>query len=308
MGSTWQRGIVVGVDGSPQSMAAVDWAALTADRHGAPLTVLSAYVSPPANMAGTMGVSVTDLRDRANDAVERGAARLDGARPGGHGVEEQVVHGDPAQVLAQRSASADLVVVGRRGLGALDRAVLGSVSGALAAAASGPVAVIPSGAATGEPSRVVVAVSDDDADPQLDLGFAEAQQRACPLVALHVREPGLAAGLDLGGPDTQHQEAERDGVRRQVARWSEKYPSVAPTVVLGGGNPVDVLLDELGPDDVLVLGGRPHSPTAGRLRYSVADAVLRRSRNPVIVAHHQVSRHTKGDEPWTSSTRRSGGS
>ncbi|MFI2363079.1 universal stress protein [Promicromonospora sp. NPDC019610] len=287
MGSTWQRGIVVGVDGSPESMAAVDWAALTADRHGAALTVLSAYVTPPSNMAGTMGVSVADLRADAHDAVEHAAARLDGAHPGGHGVEEQVVHGDPARVLAQRSAAADLVVVGRRGLGALDRAVLGSVSGALAAAAPGPVAVVPAGAARGEPSRVVVAVSNDDAGPQLDLGFAEAHQRACPLVAVHVREPDFTGGLDFGGPDTGHQEAERDGVRRQVDRWAEKYPSVSDTVVFGGGNPVDVLLDELGPDDLVVLGGRPHSQTVGRLRYSVADAVLRRSHNPVIVAHHQ---------------------
>ena len=287
MGSTWQRGIVVGVDGSPQSMAAVDWAALTADRHGAPLTVLTAYVSPPANMAGTMGVSVDDLRDRAHDAVERAASRLDGAHPGGHPVDEQVVHGDPAHVLAQRSTSADLVVVGRRGLGALDRAVLGSVSSALAATAPGPVAVVPSGAATGEPNRVVVAVSNDDAGPQLDLGFAEAHQRACPLVAVHVMEPDPAAGLDFGGPDVDHQEAERDGVQRQVSRWSEKYPSVREHVVFGGGNPVDALLDELGPDDIVVLGGRPHSQTAGRLRYSVADAVLRRSHHPVIIAHHQ---------------------
>lgn len=287
MGSTWQRGIVVGVDGSPQSMAAVDWAALTADRHGAHLTVLSAYVTPPSNRTATMGVSVPALRADAHDALERAVARLDGARPGGRMVEEQVVHGDPAYTLAQRSRSADLVVVGRRGLGALDRAVLGSVSGSLAASAPGPVAVIPAGASAGEPGRVVVAVSNDDAGPQLDLGFAEARQRSCPLVAVHVMEPDPAAGLDFGGPGTGHQEAEQDAVQRQVARWSERFPAVARSVTFTSGNVVDALLDELGPDDLVVLGGRQHSQTVGRLRYSVADAVLRRSHHPVVVAHRQ---------------------
>ena len=287
MGNPWQRGIVVGVDGSPQSMAAVDWAALTADRHGARLTVLSAYVTPPSTRTATMGVSVEDLRADADDAVERAVTRLDGAHPGGHLVDEQVVHGDPAHVLAQRSTSADLVVVGRRGLGALDRAVLGSVSGTLAAAAPGPVAVVPAGAPAGEPSRVVVAVSNDDGGPQLELGFAEAQRRSCPLAAVHVMEPDPAAGLDFGGPDTGHRAAEQDGVQRQVAQWSERFPGVARSVTFTSGNVVDALLDELGPDDLVVLGGRPHPQTVGRLRYSVADAVLRRSHHPVIVAHRQ---------------------
>ncbi|WP_285102133.1 universal stress protein [Promicromonospora sp. MEB111] len=287
MRNAWYRGIVVGVDGSAHSMAAVDWAALTADRHGARLTVLSAYVTPPSNTTATLGVSVTDLRADALDAVERAVTRLDDAHPGGHTVEEQIVHGEPAYLLVRRSRSADLVVVGRRGLGALDRAVLGSVSGSLAASAHGPVAVIPAGAEAGEPGRVVVGVSSDDAAPQLDLGFAEAQQRACPLVAVHVMEPDPAAGLDLGMPGTGYPETERESVRRQVTRWSEKYPTVSRTVVFTSGNTVDAILDELRPDDLAVLGGQPHAPTVGRLRYSVADAVLRRSRNPVIVAHQQ---------------------
>lgn len=285
MHNTWYRGIVVGVDGSMQSMAAVDWAALTADRHEARLTVLAAYETPPANMAGTMGVSLADLRAGARDAVERAVIRLDGAWPGGHMVDQRVVHGAPAPALALRSTSCDLVVVGRRGLGAWDRAVLGSVSGALAATAPGPVAVIPAGARTGDPRRVVVGVSTDDAGPQLDLAFAEAQQRSCPLTVVHTMEPDPAGSLDLGGPDARREEAEREDVRHQVTRWAEKYPAVTQTVMFHSGNAVDAILEHVGPDDLVVVGGRPHSPTIGRIRYSVADAVLRRSPGPVIVAH-----------------------
>ena len=287
MRSTWHGGIVVGVDGSAHSLAAVDWAVLTADRHGARLTVLSVYTTPSSAVAAARGVSIADLRAEACDAVEQAVARLDDARPGGHTVEQQIVHGEPACVLAQRSRTADLVVVGSRGLGALDRVLLGSVSGVLGASAKGPVAVIPVGTESGDHGRVVVGVSTHDASPQLDLGFSEAQQRACPLVVVHVIEPDPPAGLDFRGPDVRHEDEERDGVQRQVARWAEKYPSVTRRIFFRDGNAPDALLDELERDDLAVLGGRPHPLTMGRLRYSIADAVLRRAHNPVIVAHLQ---------------------
>lgn len=288
MHNTWYRGIVVGVDGSAESMAAVDWAALTADRHEARLTVLGAYMTPPpATMSATIGVSIADLRADARDAVERAVARLDGAWPGGHMVDQRIVHGAPAYVLAQRSASSDLVVVGRRGLGTWDRAMLGSVSGALAASAPGPVAVIPAKAGIHDPRRVVAGVSNDDAGPQLDLAFAEAQQRSCPLIVVHAMEPGPGAGLDFGGPDRRRESAERDEMQRQVARWAEKYPTVPQTVTFHSGNAAEALLEQLRPDDLVVVGGRPHSPTIGRIRSSVSDTVLRRSPSPVIVAHQR---------------------
>jgi nucleotide-binding universal stress UspA family protein len=284
MRSNWYRGIVVGVDGSAESMAAVDWAALAADRHGARLTVLGAYVIPPSNMAATIGVSMEDLRADARYAVERAVARLDGAKPGGRTVEERIVLGTPAYMLAQRSTSSDLVVVGRRGLGAWDRAVLGSVSGALAATAPGPVAVVPAGSGTGDPRRIVVGVSgDDDAGPQLDMAFAEAQQRSCPLEVVHALEPDPLA--EFGGPSAVRSDVVREGVTDQVDRWSEKYPTVTHTVAIRIGNPVDALLQQLGPDDLVIVGGRRHSPTIGRIRYSIADAVLRRAPCPVIVVH-----------------------
>lgn len=285
MRSNWYRGIVVGVDGSAESMAAVDWAALTADRHGARLTVLGAYVTPPGRLVTTMGVNIADLRADARYAVERAVARLDGARPGGRMVEQRIVLGSPAYMLAQRSRSCDLVVVGRRGLGAWDRAVLGSVSGALAASAPGPVAVVPAGAGTGDPNRIVVGVSGDDAGPQLEMAFAEAQQRSCPVEVVHVLEPDPLA--EFGGPSAVRSEAVREDVADQVARWSEKYPTVNHTVAFRSGNAAEALLQQLSPDDLVVVGGREHSPVIGRIRYSVPDAVLRRSPCPVIVVHEQ---------------------
>ncbi|PUB23438.1 nucleotide-binding universal stress UspA family protein [Promicromonospora sp. AC04] len=285
MRSQWYDGIVVGVDGSAESMAAVDWAALTADRHSARLTVLGAYATVPSSRYGVVGIDGTDLAADARDAVEQAVARLDGARPGGYQVDQRVVLGDPVDMLARRSTSSDLVVVGRRGLAARGRTVLGSVSGALAASAHGPVAVVPAGARAGDPRRVVVGVSRGNADPQLDVAFAEAQQRSCPLEVVHVLKPDPLMDVDLTGPEPQQGTAEREGVQHQVARWSGKYPAVAATVRFRTANPVEALLDDVGPEDLVVVGGQPHSPVVGRIRYSISDGVLRRSPATVIVVH-----------------------
>lgn len=285
MDNNWHRGIVVGVDGSAESMAAVDWAALAADRHGARLTALGAYVTPPGRLTTTLGLAIADARADARYAVERAAARLDGAHPGGRTVGQRVVLGAPAYMLAQRSRSCDLVVVGRRGPGAWDRAVLGSVSGALAAMAPGPVAVVPAGTGTGDPGVVVASVSGDDAGPQLDLAFAQAQQRSRPLEVVHTLDPDSTS--ELSGPSAVLGDELRHDVADQVSRWSEKYPTVPHTLAFRTGDPVEALLRELGPDDLVVVGGRQHSPVDGHVRYSVADAVLHRSPCPVIVVHEQ---------------------
>jgi len=74
-------------------------------------------------------------------------------------------------------------------------------------------------------------------------------------------------------------------VRHRVAPWSEKYPAVSATLRFRGENAVDALLHDLSAEDLVVVGGRPHSPTIGRVWNSVSDAVLRQSAGPVIVVH-----------------------
>ncbi|WP_369369870.1 universal stress protein [Promicromonospora sp. Populi] len=46
MSINWYQGVVVGVDGSHESLAALDWATHTADLHDARLTVVAAYAVP----------------------------------------------------------------------------------------------------------------------------------------------------------------------------------------------------------------------------------------------------------------------
>jgi nucleotide-binding universal stress UspA family protein len=288
MDNTWYRGIAVGVDGSDESLAALDWAARTADVHGARLTVVATYP-----LSTTLAPGYGDLASTAKDAARKAAQtaqiRLGRHRPGRRDVEVLVLPGSAAPALSQRSTTCDLVVVGRRGLGVPDRTLLGSTSSALAASAPGAVAVVPAGATTGDPSRIRVGVGREEEPGVLGAAFAEAAVRGCPLEVLHVTDSDPASStLPATAPvgSTSRAAAALD-LADEVARWAEKYPKVPCTVVIRHGDPASALLHDLTPDDVVVVGGRQHSPAPGRRRHSIPDAVLRAAPCPVLVVHAQ---------------------
>jgi nucleotide-binding universal stress UspA family protein len=119
--------IVVGVDGSPSSQAALRWAVSQARRTGGRVQAVAAWETP----AGFGWAPVVPYEDHAltagkilNEAVHEAfdGAELDVT------VVERVVPGHPAQVLIDLSAHAELLVVGCRGHGAFAGTLLGSVS------------------------------------------------------------------------------------------------------------------------------------------------------------------------------------
>lgn len=125
-----RRPILVGVDGSAPSSAAVSWAMAEARRHRTRLHLLIA--GDPA------------LADYAEQTVRDVAARCRTECPGVETTHE-VVADHPVHALVQRSAAARMLVVGSRGRNGFAKAVLGSVSDPVAARSDCPVIVLRSG-------------------------------------------------------------------------------------------------------------------------------------------------------------------
>jgi nucleotide-binding universal stress UspA family protein len=286
MNINWYKGIVVGVDGSDESLAALDWAARAADLHEARLTVVATYTVPTAPVLGVRD-SIMDAQQEAHRAIRAARTQLGSRRPGGRDADLIVLPGAAASVLSQRSKTCDLVVVGRRGLGALDRVLLGSTSSALAASSPGAVAVVPAGATTGDPRRIRVGVGPDDEPDVLGAAFAEADVRSCGLEVLHVADtnPFSSALLEMDPVATSWHQGAKEDLADRVARWSEKHPRVTCTLVIRRGDPASALLHDLAPDDLVIVGGRWHQPAMGRMLRSVPDAVLRAAPCPVLVVH-----------------------
>lgn len=127
--TTGRAGVVVGVDGSEVSHAALAFAAAEASRFGEPLTVVSTWmpVVYTGDIAPYPDMYLTDLQGTTEAFAQSMADEARKSHP--HlDVTVHVDEGDPAAVITEVAASARLAVVGTHGRTGLARFLLGSVS------------------------------------------------------------------------------------------------------------------------------------------------------------------------------------
>ena len=140
----WNR-ILVGVDGSPASRTALEWAGDEAVHHGSELAVLTAWLPIPPPLAGTSSTlpthGVTDARETAKEQLMEAIRDVLGEDPPVL-VQPQINEGHAAKLLIDLSEDADLLVVGSRGHGGFAGMLLGSVSQHVAAHAKCTVVVV----------------------------------------------------------------------------------------------------------------------------------------------------------------------
>jgi nucleotide-binding universal stress UspA family protein len=139
--------IVVGVDGSRNSVAALEWAANWADATGAYLRAVSVWRVPPMVVPPAhLGVGWPKAGQPHDDAQrELDACVLASDLPRNVRVETHVREGEAARILLEESERSGLLVVGARGHGGFLGLLLGSVATAVLHHSACPVAVIPCG-------------------------------------------------------------------------------------------------------------------------------------------------------------------
>jgi nucleotide-binding universal stress UspA family protein len=143
--------IVVGLDGSEASRAALAWALDEAKVRGSILRAVHAWMIPAMGSGEApwalippgsyVDVSGEEIEKAAHDALERELAEA--GPDAGVTVERHVEEGPAAEVIVDASKDADLIVVGTRGRGAIATLVLGSTSQAVIHNAGRPVVVVP---------------------------------------------------------------------------------------------------------------------------------------------------------------------
>nr|WP_221377171.1 universal stress protein [Actinoplanes polyasparticus] len=275
--------ILVGVDGSEPSLAAVDLAI----REGAlrERTVRIVYgdcwADHPAWATNDPdGDVAADLLSEPQQAIRDATDRASATQVP---ITTEILAGDPAAVLIRESAHADLLVLGHRGRGGLPELLLGSVAIKVAAHATCPVLITRGTApATGD---ILVGVDGSTADDAV-LGFAfhEAALRGTELRVLHA-----ANRSHLGNPESllQHHTATESAPAQlltdAVLNWSRKYPTVTTHQHSTTGRPADAILQAGANAQLVVLGARGHAKLAGRRLGSVTHAVLHHASCPVAV-------------------------
>jgi len=144
--------IVVGVDGSPGSLAALRFAAAEAGLRGARLRVVHAWTVPLAvalpepAVLGQPIIPEPEFEEVRAALLSQGEKLLDEALAGldAPEIERVLAEGTAAHALVQAAEGADLLVVGSRGRGGFKGLLLGSVSQQCAHHAPCPVAIVPS--------------------------------------------------------------------------------------------------------------------------------------------------------------------
>ena len=143
--------IVVGIDGSDASRAALRWGVEEARLRGARLVAVYAWMFIPPQPLGDPGLLAMPAGDIAGElsaeneaahAVLSSAVEEAIGRDASVDVEQKIVEGDPGEVLVKEAAEADLAVVGSHGRSGLTAALLGSVSRHVVDHATCPVVVV----------------------------------------------------------------------------------------------------------------------------------------------------------------------
>jgi nucleotide-binding universal stress UspA family protein len=289
--------IIVGYDGSAHSGAAVDWAALEAQRRGLGLTVLH-VIDYRGMIPGAIDASPwPDLAWRADHqltakGVERARAKVPSIDVRPAACSAQVAYG-----LIEKSKDAALLVVGTRGHGELAGAVLGSVAFAVTAHARCPVVVVrgDSGLPPG-PDRPVVVGLDGSGGSDLAARFAAdiASDCGAPLVLITAYP---SAGARIWAESAAYQ-AETDACLDldAIARMNagqitstayraarEAHPELAVRQQLIEGPVAEVLSTAARDCGLLVVGSRGRGGFTGLLLGSVSHDVIHSAPCPVAV-------------------------
>jgi nucleotide-binding universal stress UspA family protein len=286
---------VVGFDGSPASYEALDWGAATAAARVLPLTLLAARPDAAAPVieladAEEEGLISQEMSATLADAQSRAAQ----AHPGL--TVTTVIHPDsPVEGLLHASTTADLIVIGSRGLGGFAGLLIGSTAMNLAPYADCPVVVqyvpdeetVAARKSARHPNEVVVAFDGSHfAERALVFGLRHAQASGLGVAVVYVT-PGSAAGppepIEPDSPELS-EEARED--LAAAVRITDRHANVPVTFLHGVGRPAGVLIKEASGSPLAVVGARGRGGFAQLMLGSVGLQMLIHAECPVALVRN----------------------
>lgn len=289
-------GIVVGVDGSPSSRLAAQWAAQEAKARDLPVLLAAAYIVPQFLYAEGMVPSramFEELEEQAQGFIDDAAAAI---REVTTEVElmQQLHEGSPISMLLELSKEADMVVIGSRGLGGIAGALLGSVSASLVGHAHCPVVVLRDDTdLAAEHNRIVVGADGSPVSAlAVQTAYQEADAHGAELVAVNAwldrAVASSLAGLNLPNLDWEQAKAEqRQVVQEELEKYDDGYESITPQIVIRRESP-EMALAEVGKGArMIVVGSHGRGGFTGMLLGSTSRALLRLSPVPLMVVRER---------------------
>ncbi len=285
-------GVLICVDGSAASEAAVTWGTREAIMHRLPVTLMHAVA--PIVVGWPVGQLYADMpdrqRDQARQVIDQARKALTAGRDGAEAPEThtETVYSNVVPALVEASGDAWMVVAGSHGVGAMGRLLLGSVTTGLVHHAHCPVAVVhQEPGVTPDPGAPVLLGIDGSpaSEAATALAFDEASRRGVELVALHVwSDVGVFPILGMDWHDRENEGQEI--LAERLAGWQEQYPDVHVQRLLYCDKPSYWLIEESKRAQLVVVGSHGRGGFPGMLLGSVGSAVVQSAKVPVIVVRN----------------------
>ncbi|MFE2101244.1 MULTISPECIES: universal stress protein [unclassified Streptomyces] len=286
------RPITAGVDGTEESLAALDWAGREAVRRGLPLRVVHAWRFHEGLHAADRDTQHGWVSEGVSDAVRAFAARHPELR-----TSVDVVEGGAVEALVAAAAEAEMLVLGSRGHGTVVGFLLGSVGQQVIAATDRPVVLVragndPAAEAAGRDVVVGQQGGPEDSAAALRFAFETAAARGATVRAVRAwtvppvfaYSPGSLKLLDEAGGLEPY---ERKALSEALQPWRERFPQVPVAEQIEMGSAGQVLLSVAGRAQLMVVGRRAHHTAVGARIGSVAHGVLHHADCPVAVVPHE---------------------
>ncbi len=286
---TSTKRVVVGVDGSAGSLAALDHVLARPDQFGDVHAVMSwrypwiALVPPP--FGGVGAAPLEGMQEATESALESVLTEHLGERRAE--VSTHVVEGDSGEVVVRTAASVDAtaIALGTRGLGGFKGLMLGSVSSRVAERSSVPVVVVPADRATTRPAseRIVVGV-DGSVGADCALRWAlDSARDTDHVVAVSTWELRVFTGFEGMAIDPVDLSDATASMQKSAVARVRRPDDVEVETVVAEGDPRIVLLEKSKAADLLVVGARGGGRLAHMLLGSVAHWLVHRPAIPVAV-------------------------
>lgn len=298
------RNVTVGLDGSPESRAAAEWAAREAQLRGLPLKVVHVWEPVPEPMAQAPLLGA-ETQQHWSERIPREAAEGIALRHPGVEVDRVQLSGRPADVLVDAAKEADLLVLGSRGMSGIGGFLVGSVGLAVVAHTETPVVLVRAGEQAADehetdpagipsaaaPYRPVVLGLDPAApdDSVIEFAFEAAARRSAVLRVVHgwnlppYYAYSLPADPELHDVIARAQSATLAEILRP---WRQKYPDLQVTEESRSGSAAHYLADAAGGASLVVVGRKIRRNPFGAHIGPVAHAVLHHAAAPVAVVAH----------------------
>lgn len=274
------RPVVVALDGSAETRAALDWAAGWAAEQQLALKVLAAHSVSAARVS-----LLPWMNARAQQDLAENLASISQSHPG-LVVDRAVVWDNPSSALVSASRSATAVVLPGPAERPWMQTAVARASATVAAHARCPVIGIPHCYAGGwrHPQRVLLALDGSPESAEAaEFAFAQAACWSAPLSAVHALDQPSLTRRSVGPlqrSDSGRLEAELEDALVTVR---QRHPTVAAEIKLVHGVPDAVLREFSEPGSLLVVGSRGLGGFTGLLLGSVSRTALQSSRGPVAV-------------------------